>query len=106
MGGVEVVILQSSKMIVCCMFVVEGKNVKEFFTRVAAICFDQSVLRETASLRENNGKTQLGSGSLIKTNNQSETIGEFCFYLLSTKYEQVLLVGRIFLSEYQLCNRK
>lgn len=50
-----------------------GENVKEMFARVAVLCFDQAVLRETENLRDTS-KPQIGSGGIKTSRNQSQTI--------------------------------
>ena len=47
----------------------------ELFARAASLCFDQAVLRETENTRDSKQQNQLGSGGMIKTKNQSQTIG-------------------------------
>ena len=50
-----------------------GKNVKEFFERVAALCFDQAVLRETSHAKE--GKIQMGTmGNIHKKEQKTDII--------------------------------
>ena len=51
-----------------------GQNVKEMFARVAVLCFDQAVLRETENMRDS-AKPQIGSGGIKTSKNQSQTIG-------------------------------
>lgn len=46
------------------MFV--GENVKEFFRRVAAITFEQAILRELESQRPRMGAPQIGSGGVLR----------------------------------------
>lgn len=47
----------------CNMLV--GENVKEFFRRVAAITFEQAILRELESQDARTGKLQIGSGGVL-----------------------------------------
>lgn len=42
-----------------------GENVKEFFRRVAAITFEQAILRELESQEARAGKLQIGSGGVL-----------------------------------------
>lgn len=42
-----------------------GENVKEFFRRVAAITFEQAILRELESQDARTGKLQIGSGGVL-----------------------------------------
>jgi len=48
-----------------------GANVRELFARVAAICFDQAVLRETSYQKQPHA--QMGGLSSIKCKNQPQT---------------------------------
>lgn len=43
-----------------------GENVKEFFRRVAAITFEQAILRELESQDARTGKLQIGSGGVLR----------------------------------------
>ncbi|XP_047142400.1 ras-related protein Rab-36 isoform X2 [Hydra vulgaris] len=48
-----------------------GENVRELFTRAAALCFDQAVLRETESIST---KIQMGNGKLIAKDKTNDNI--------------------------------
>ncbi|XP_065663936.1 ras-related protein Rab-36 isoform X3 [Hydra vulgaris] len=48
-----------------------GENVRELFTRAAALCFDQAVLRETENIST---KIQMGNGKLIAKDKMNDNI--------------------------------
>lgn len=48
---------------------------KELFTRIAALCFDQAVLRELDMRDEGSGKMQVGNGGIQTSQPVNETIG-------------------------------
>ena len=50
-------------------------NVHEFFTRVAAVCFDEAVLRELDMSTQQGGQVEMGGGGITLSNpSKKETI--------------------------------
>ena len=67
------------------MFV--GENVKEFFRRVAAITFEQAILRELESQGPRMGAPQIGSGGVLRKYvcYTGTTCIRFFLFVMSTK---------------------